>query len=78
MNMLLCSHSISGKFPYPPEREQPMSEAKSQDDSAVKGHPMKMKHLSEAYSISKQVAELHRMRVIVAAKNVIISRFTPL
>ncbi|MDU2023685.1 MAG: hypothetical protein E6736_26085, partial [Leclercia adecarboxylata] len=36
--MLLCSHSIAGKFPYPPKREQPMSEAKPQDGSTVKGY----------------------------------------
>ncbi|VVT48040.1 hypothetical protein UYSO10_1972 [Kosakonia radicincitans] len=28
---------------------------------------MKVKHLSEAYSISKQVAELHRVRDIIAS-----------
>jgi len=36
--MLLCSHSIAGKFPYPPKREKPMSEAKPQDGSTVKGY----------------------------------------
>lgn len=35
--MLLISHSIAGKFPYPPKSEQPMSEAKPQDGSTVKG-----------------------------------------
>ena len=36
--MLLCSHSIAGKFPYPPKRENPMSEAKPQDGTTVKGY----------------------------------------
>lgn len=36
--MLLCSHSIAGKFPYPPKIEKPMSEAKPQDGSTVKGY----------------------------------------
>lgn len=36
--MLLCSHSIAGKFPYPPKIENPMSEAKPQDGSTVKGY----------------------------------------
>jgi len=36
--MLLCSHSIAGKFPYPPKREKPMSEAKPQDGTTVKGY----------------------------------------
>lgn len=36
--MLLCSHSIAGKFPYPPKKEQPMSETKPQDGSTVKGY----------------------------------------
>ncbi|WP_413773259.1 hypothetical protein [Enterobacter asburiae] len=35
--MLLCSHSIAGKFPYPPKIEKPMSEAKAQAGSSVKG-----------------------------------------
>ena len=36
--MLLCSHSIAGKFPYPTKREKPMSEAKPQDGTTVKGY----------------------------------------
>ncbi len=36
--MLLCSHSIAGKFPYPSKIENPMSEAKPQDGSTVKGY----------------------------------------
>lgn len=36
--MLLCSHSIAGKFPYPPKIENQMSEAKPQDGTTVKGY----------------------------------------
>lgn len=36
--MLLFSISITGIFPRPPKRDKPMSEAKPQDGSTVKGY----------------------------------------
>ncbi|WP_226571260.1 hypothetical protein [Mangrovibacter yixingensis] len=44
-----------------------MSEAKPQDGSMVKGCPMKIKYLSKAYHVSKQVTELHRVRDMIAS-----------
>jgi hypothetical protein len=36
--MLLCSHSIAGRFPYPLKADKTMSEAKPQDGGTVKGY----------------------------------------
>lgn len=48
--MLLCSHSIAGKFPYPPKREP----------------QMKVQDLSRAYSIWENIRELQKQRDLIA------------
>lgn len=48
--MLLVSHSIAGKYPYPPKREQ----------------PMKVKDLSRAHSIWENIRELQKQRDLIA------------
>ncbi|HIF6353791.1 TPA: hypothetical protein ACX3ZT_001698 [Enterobacter cloacae] len=48
--MLLCSHSIAGKFPYTPKREP----------------QMKVQDLSRAYSIWENIRELQKQRDLIA------------
>lgn len=48
--MLLVSHSIAGKYPYPLKREQ----------------PMKVQDLSRAHSIWENIRELQKQRDLIA------------
>ena len=48
--MLLCLHSIAGKFPYPRKREP----------------QMKVQDLSRAYSIWENIQELQKKRDLIA------------
>lgn len=48
--MLLCSHSIAGKFPYPTKRET----------------AMKVQDLSQAHSIWEKIRELQKQRDLIA------------
>ncbi len=60
--MLLCSHSIAGIFPYPPKREKPMSEAKPQDGTTVKGYrtltPGDIERMNRLKAVSRHFCNL--------------------
>jgi len=60
--MLLVLHSIAGLYPYPTKREQPMSEAKPQDGTTVKGYrtltPGEIQRLNRLKDVSRHFLSL--------------------
>ena len=73
--MLLCSHSIAGIFPYPPKRKKPMSEAKPQDGTTVKGYrtltPDDIERMNRLKGVSRHFCSLLDTEREVASAGVV-------